>query len=58
MLLRSRGIDYDVKNITFSIKKTKELAKLSGGITSVPQLIVDGQYFGGLKKLKEYFSNK
>ena len=57
-LLRSRGIDYDVKNITFSRKKTKELAKLSGGITSVPQLIVNGQYFGGLKKLKEYFSNK
>tara|TARA_B100001029_G_C15062597_1_gene459878 strand:- start:3304 stop:3411 length:108 start_codon:yes stop_codon:yes gene_type:complete len=33
------------------------LAKLSGGTISVPQLIIDGKYFGGLKKLKTYFSN-
>ena len=57
-LLRSRGIDYNVKNITFSRKKTEELAKFTGGNTSTPQLIVDGQYFGGLKKLKAYFSDK
>ncbi len=57
-LLRSRGIDYDVKTITFSRKKTEELAKLTGGNTSTPQLIVDGKLFGGLKKLKAYFSDK
>ena len=27
----------------------------SGGKTSVPQIFVDGKYFGGLKELKEYF---
>ena len=57
-LLRSRGIAFDEKKITFSRKTTEELSKLSGGVTSVPQLIVDGQYFGGLKKLKAYFSTK
>ena len=55
-LLQSRGIDYIEKKITFSRKGTAELSKLSGGNTYTPQLIVDGKYFGGLKKLKAYFA--
>ena len=54
-LLQSRGIDYTEKKITFSRKGTAELAELSGGNTYTPQLIVDGKYFGGLKKLRAYF---
>ena len=57
-LLQSRGIDYSEKKITFSRKRSTELAKLSGGNTYTPQMIVDGKYFGGLKKLKSYFSEK
>ena len=56
MLLRSRGIEFKEKKITFSRKGTAELAKFSGGNTYTPQLIVDEKYFGGLKKLKVYFA--
>ena len=43
--------------VTFSRKNTKELEKITNGQTSIPQILVDGKYFGDLKKLKEYFNN-
>ena len=56
-LLRSRGIDFRERMITFSRKNTKEMAKVTNGHTSIPQILVDGKYFGGLNKLKEYFTD-
>ena len=57
-LLQSRGIDFDAKMVTFSRKKVNEMAKRTGGITSVPQIFVDDQYFGGLKELILYYKEK
>ena len=57
-LLQSRGIDFDAKMVTFSRKKVNEMAKRTGGITSVPQIFVNDQYFGGLKELKSYYKEK
>ena len=57
-LLQSRGIDFDAKMVTFSRKKMNEMAKRTGGITSVPQIFVDDQYFGGLKELIFYYKEK
>jgi len=54
-LLQSRGIDYNTKLITFSKKSVSEMAKRTGGQTSVPQIFVDDKYFGGLSELKKYF---
>ena len=59
MLLQSRGIDYSTKLVTFSKKKSiREMAKKTGGNTSIPQIFVDDKYFGGLLELKEYYKEK
>lgn len=34
------------------------MTEISGGKSGVPQLVIDGKYFGGLKNLKDYFANK
>ncbi len=58
-LLQSRGIDYSTKLVTFSKKKSiNEMAKKTGGKTSIPQIFVDDKYFGGLLELKEYYKEK
>ena len=54
-LLQSRGIDYTTKMITFSRKNTKELMAKTGGKSSLPQIFVDDNHFGGLSELKSYF---
>ena len=56
-LLRSRGIEFESKMITFSRGTYKEMVKRTGGKQSVPQILVDGQYFGDLNSLKTYFNN-
>ena len=58
VLLQSRGIDFDVILVTFFRKKTNEMAKRTGGKTSVPQIFVDDQYFGGLAELISYYKEK
>ena len=57
-LLQSRGIDFDAKMVTFSRKKVEEMAKRTGGKTSVPQIFVDAKYFGGLEELISYYKEK
>ena len=57
-LLQSRGIDYSTKLVTFSKKSVNEMAKKTGGKTSIPQIFVDDKYFGGLLELKEYYKEK
>ena len=57
-LLQSRGIDFDTKMVTFSRKKVEEMAKRTGGKTSVPQIFVDDKYFGGLEELISYYKEK
>ena len=57
-LLQSRGIDYTTKLVTFSKKSVNEMAKRTGGKTSIPQIFVDDKYFGGLLELKEYYKKK
>ena len=54
-LLQSRGIDYTTKMITFSRKNTKELMPKPRGKSSLPQIFVDDNHFGGLSELKSYF---
>ena len=58
VLLQSRGIDYNTKLVTFSKKSVNEMAKKTGGRTSVPQIFVDEKYFGGLLELKDYYKEK
>ena len=58
VLLQSRGIDFDTKMVTFSRKKVNEMAKRTGGKTSVPQIFVDDKYFGGLEELISYYKEK
>ena len=58
LLLQSRGIDFDTKMVTFSRKKVEEMAKRTGGKTSVPQIFVDDKYFGGLAELISYYKEK
>ena len=55
-LLKSRGIDYNTKLITFSKKNIKEMSDKTGGATSVPQIFIDNKYFGGLLELKKYYN--
>jgi len=55
LLLQSRGIDFDTKMVTFSRNSFEEMLSRSGGKTSVPQIFVDGEYFGGLKELISYY---
>ena len=57
-LLQSRGIDFDAIMVTFSRKKVNEMAKRTGGKTSVPQIFVDDKYFGGLDELISYYKDK
>ena len=57
-LLQSRGIDYSTKLVTFSKKSVNEMAKKTGGRTSVPQIFVDEKYFGDLLELKDYYKEK
>ena len=40
-LLRSRGIDFESKMVTFSRKKANEMKERSEGKTSVPQIFID-----------------
>ena len=56
-LLQSRGIDFDAIMVTFSRKKVTEMAKRTGGKTSVPQIFVDDKYIGGYTELVEYLKN-
>jgi len=58
LLLQSRGIDFDTKMITFSRTKVEEMVKRTGGKTSVPQILVDDKYFGGLIELISYYKEK
>jgi len=41
--------------VTFSRNSFEEMLSRSGGKTSVPQIFVDGKYFGGLKELVSYY---
>ena len=54
-LLRSRGIDYTVKNVTFSKKTANEMRERTKGKESLPQIFVNDKYFGGLIELKNTF---
>ena len=58
LLLQSRGIEFDTKTITFSRKKFEEMIKRTGGKKSVPQIMVDDKYIGGLTELKLYYKDK
>jgi glutaredoxin len=44
--------------ITFSRNRVEEMAKRTGGKTSVPQIFVDDEYFGGLTELISYYKEK
>ena len=57
-LLKSRGLSYQEKMITLSRSNYNEMLKFTNNKTGVPQIIIDGQYFGGLLELKKYFSEK
>ena len=56
-LLQSRGIEYKENMITFSRKHSEEMEKVTNGNTAIPQILIDGKYFGGLTELKNYFKN-
>ena len=58
LLLQSRGIDFDIKMVTFSKNKFDKMVKRTGGKTSVPQIFVDDKYLGGLLELKSYYTKK
>lgn len=51
-----KGVEYTVKklNVDFTQDEVKQLAPTA---RSYPVLFKDGEYFGGLKELREYFEN-
>ncbi|MBI4714655.1 MAG: glutathione S-transferase N-terminal domain-containing protein [Nitrospirae bacterium] len=52
-LLRSKGVPFEERDITYTPEVRDELAKMSGGERSVPQIYIDGQYMGQDDELRE-----
>ena len=50
-LLELKGLQYTEVNIADSDDLRKEMLSISGGATSVPQIVINGKYIGGFSDL-------
>ncbi|WP_025900030.1 glutaredoxin 3 [Sneathiella glossodoripedis] len=45
-LLKSKGVHFKEIDVTSDLNGRKEMSRLSGGATSVPQIFINGQHIG------------
>jgi glutaredoxin 3 len=50
-LLNAKGVDYTEIDVMMDAKKKKEMIGRSFGVTSVPQIFIDGTHVGGCDDL-------
>ena len=55
-MLRSKGADFEERDITSTPEVRDDLAKRSGGERSVPQVYVNDQYIGQDDELQEWIA--
>lgn len=53
MLLQSKGIEYEERNIMGDTWTKEQLLEAVPGARSLPQIFVDDQHIGGFKELRE-----
>ena len=53
MLLTKWGISYDEARVDNSMSDLREMAELSSGARTVPQIAIDGKWIGGFSELTE-----
>ena len=46
-LLDKKQVNYNEIDVTFSRDKRKEMTSLAGGVSTVPQIFIDGAHIGG-----------
>jgi len=55
LLLRSRGIEYEERNVNRNWTREQLLEAVPGART-VPQIFLDGQLIGGFTKLRQHLA--
>lgn len=53
MLLTKWGIAYDEARVDNSMADLREMAELTNGARTVPQIAIDGKWIGGFSELTE-----
>ena len=53
MLLSKWGIAYDEARVDNSMAELREMAELTDGARTVPQIAIDGKWIGGFSELTE-----
>ncbi len=53
MLLTKWGISYEEARVDNSMAELREMAKLTNGARTVPQIAIDGKWIGGFSELTE-----
>jgi glutaredoxin 3 len=53
MLLTKWGISYEEARVDNSMSELREMAELSNGARTVPQIAIDGKWIGGFSELTE-----
>ena len=57
-LLRTRGIEYEERNISQGTWTREQLMEAVPHARTLPQVILDGNLIGGHEQLKKYFESK
>lgn len=52
-LLRSKGVAYEVIDVTMCSKRRAEMRERAGGINTVPQIFIGERHVGGCDELHE-----
>ncbi len=50
-LLDGKGVAYDETDVTMNAAKRREMTERANGLTSVPQIFIDGRHIGGSDEL-------
>ena len=56
-LLKTKGIDYEERNIQEGEWTREQLLEAVPGARTVPQVFINDEYVGTYEHLKEYFKN-
>lgn len=46
-LFEDKGVAYEEIDVTSDHERYREMVRRSGGVTTVPQIFIDGQHIGG-----------
>jgi glutaredoxin 3 len=50
-LLKRKGVSYTNIDVSFDYRKRAHMTELAGGVSSVPQIFIDGKHIGGCDQL-------